>query len=207
MPGAMADARWMMTASVIEDVTQIRSPKVRVAHRRMSSAEASARSSAARATICSIRCGSSCDEASSATGSLVIAAAELTGPLLLRRNGAGNCECSFGSASPRRRLTAARDPLRRSTGSRTERRGRYGWSRQLLLTRAPSPFGERLTRLLAGCEAAENSFYVVREFLGRRLQAPDLPPETGRGAVTAAQAAAQVDLEAFDLLAVGARDQ
>src|ERR1700744_3662041 len=93
MPGLIWDATWMMTASVIEDVTQIRSPNVSVAQRRISSAGASASASAASATSFSIRCGSS------STASSYVAA-ELTEQLLFRQSVAGNSWCSYDSANP-----------------------------------------------------------------------------------------------------------
>src|ERR1700742_3398355 len=189
-----------MTASVIEEVTQIRSPNVSVAQRRISSAGASASASAASATSFSMRCGSS----STASSCMV---AELTAQLLFRQSVAGNCGCSYDSANPHRRFPAVRDPLRRSTGSRTARPGRCGWSCQILIARMDSPLRERLARLLTGCKPAENSFYIVGKVFGGGFQAPDLAPEARRRAVTAAQAAPQVDLKALHLLTVRAGDQ
>src|ERR1700753_2395190 len=173
MPGLMWDATWMMTASVIEDVTQIRSPNVSVAQRRISSAGASASASAASATSFSIRCGSS------STASSYVAA-ELTEQLLFRQSVAGNSWCSYDSANPHRLIPAARGLLPRSMGSRTARPGPCGWSREVLVARPPSPLGEGLARLLTGCKPAEDPFHVVRKLIGGGLQPPDLAPEPGR---------------------------
>src|SRR6201996_8169170 len=200
MPGLIWDARCTITASVIEEVMQIRSPNVSVAQRMISSAGASASASAASATSFSMRCGSS----STASSCMV---AELTAQLLFRQSVAGNCGCSSGSANPHQRFPAARGPLRRSTGSRTARPGRCGRSRQLLVARPYSPLRERLARLLTGCKPAENPFYVVRQLVSGGLEPADLAPEPRFGPVTTSQAAAQVDLEPFHLLAVRPGDQ
>src|ERR1700722_4512932 len=193
----------MITASVIEEVTQIRSPNVSVAQRRISSAGASASASAASATSFSMRCGSS----STASSCMV---AELTAQLLFRQSVAGNCGCSYDSANPHQRFPAARDLLHRSTGSRTGRPGRCGRcgrSREFLVARTDSPLGERLVRLLTSCKPAEDPFYVVRQLIGGGLEPSDLAPEPRPRPVTARQAAAQVDLEPLRLLAVRSGDQ
>src|ERR1700761_7279592 len=200
MPGLIWDATWMMTASVIEEVTQIRSPNVSVAQRRISPAGASARACAASATSFSMRCGSS------STASSYVAV-ELTAQLLFRQSVAGNCGCSYDSANPHRRFPAARGPLRRSTGSRTARPGRCGRSREILIARPDSPLRERLVWLLVSCKPAEDPFYVVRKLIGGRLQPPDLTSEPRGRAVAAGQAAPQVDLEPLHLLAVRSGDQ
>src|SRR6201992_4468618 len=133
----------MITASVIEDVTQIRSPNVSVAQRRISSAGASASASAASATSFSIRCGSS------STASSYVAA-ELTEQLLFRQSVAGNSWCSYDSANPHRLILAVRGLLPRSTGSRTARPGHYGWAWEGLLPRPRRPPREGAAWLLFG---------------------------------------------------------
>src|ERR1700727_1313555 len=190
----------MITASVIEEVTQIRSPTVSGPQRRISSAGASASACAASATSFSMRCGSS------STASSYVAV-ELTVQLLFRQSVAGNYGCSYDSANPHQRFPAARDLPHRSTGSRTGRPGRCGQSREFLVARTYSPLGERLVRLLTSCKPAEDPFYIVRQLIGRGLQPPDLAPEPRFRPVTAGQAAAQVNLEPLHLLAVRPGDQ
>ncbi len=62
------EARWMITASVMDDVMQIRDPNVSTAQRMISSAGASASSSAAWAASLSMRIGSSRGSGSETSG-------------------------------------------------------------------------------------------------------------------------------------------
>src|SRR6516165_774246 len=84
MPGLTAAAKWMMTASVMEDVIQMRSAKVSTAHAITSRAGASARSFAACAACAASACrraASSASPAVTCSGYVGLVALNLTGRL------------------------------------------------------------------------------------------------------------------------------
>src|SRR6516225_9089578 len=89
MPGLTAAARWMMTASVIEDVMQSRSPKVSVAQVITSDAGASARSAAAVTASCRSRLAASVISGVVWSGWAGQVALDLTGRLPSRNRSLG----------------------------------------------------------------------------------------------------------------------
>src|SRR5689334_7069747 len=112
MPGLTAAARWMMTASVMEDVMQTRSAKVSTAHAMTSRAGASARSFAAWAAFATSSCRRAASLASPAvtwSGYVGLVALNLTGrlPSVKRSRSRPYSPCNH---TPRRKCSHARRP-------------------------------------------------------------------------------------------------
>src|SRR5215472_9009417 len=112
MPGLTAAARWMMTASVMEDVIQTRSAKVSTAHAMTSRAGASARSFAAWAAFAASSCCRAASVLSPAvtwSGYVGLVALNLTGrlPSVKRSRSRPYSPCNH---TPRRKCSHVRPP-------------------------------------------------------------------------------------------------
>src|SRR3954470_3389531 len=184
MPGATRAARCARTASLIDEVTQKRLPKVSTAHSMMLSAGAS--SSSGPTTRAVSRSSSALTTVIEPLRSQSGAADRRTSP----RRRAGT------PGTPMRRVSrrAGRAARHRSRGSAEERSGR---SSQRLLVCARSPRSEALARSALVEVPPDDSLDVVGKTCGGDLVGSELAAESG----VEAKATAEVDLKALDLVA------
>ena len=196
MPGFTLEARSMMTVSVIDDVTQIRSPAVRTAHRTISSAGASARLSFARLAR----------NSRSADAPAVV---EVIGQLRHQRIATGRHARNCGNASCRPAHEAL-DLPRHNRGSKKVRRAQPQNYLVLPITVAGHSRLPAHSRQQTSHQApwpphsGEGPARHSREARRRGLQPAHLPAEPRPGAVAAGQRTAEVDLESLHLAAIRA---
>src|SRR4051794_17622935 len=184
MPGRSREARSTTTASVIDDVTQTRSPNVRTAQATTSSAVA----------VSSSRLARSASTGESSSGQVIATPPD-------RPGAARTPGCRTGSARHRGCPRGAAGPRRRRTGSSRERRAAH--SSQRLLGCPGCPLGESLAGVALVGEPAHHALDVLGKFVGRHLVTAQLAAEAG----VETEPAAEVHLEALDLVAVAVEDE
>src|SRR5690606_15818086 len=186
-PGRALAARSTSTASCMFDATIMRSSNV-------SAAQAS--------TSCAPACGPSSRAPRSAIARRSTSVAMLTGRppgLRYRSSSARRSAGRRRSTRPRARPRTGAGPRPRSRGSRT---GRLVHSLEVGLLGPHDPLREPLALAALRHEPAHDALDVVAQLGAGDLQAAQLAPEPG----VEAEAAAEVHLEALDLVAVGVGD-